>query len=187
MAGDVTASDEAAARDLLEQAQAQLSSLDPHVATGFAAQLYGRAVPEDLLHYGPADLAMLAAHAYALLAERTPGTAKIRCEKVMLADSGERKAIGVVEIVNDDMPFLLDSVMGELSERRLPVRLVAHPVLDVQRESGRSLTIRLAQFARFRDGKVHEFCSITDTLGAAEQVMGRSLIDLPDVPALSEV
>ncbi|HEV2629935.1 MAG TPA: NAD-glutamate dehydrogenase [Pseudolabrys sp.] len=141
MAGDVTASDEAAARDLLEQAQAQLSSLDPHVATGFAAQLYGRAVPEDLLHYGPADLAMLAAHAYALLAERTPGTAKIRCEKVMLADSGERKAIGVVEIVNDDMPFLLDSVMGELSERRLPVRLVAHPVLDVQRESGRLVTI----------------------------------------------
>jgi glutamate dehydrogenase len=141
MAGDVTASDEAAARDLLEHAQAQLSSLDPHVATGFAAQLYGRAVPEDLLHYGPADLAMLAAHAYALLAERTPGTAKIRCEKVMLADSGERKAIGVVEIVNDDMPFLLDSVMGELSERRLPVRLVAHPVLDVQRESGRLVTI----------------------------------------------
>ena len=141
MAGDVTASDEAAARDLLEHAQAQLSSLDPHVATGFAAQLYGRAVPEDLLHYGPADLAMLAAHAYGLLADRTPGAAKIRCEKVVLADSGERKAIGVVEIVNDDMPFLLDSVMGELSERRLPVRLVAHPVLDVQRESGRLVTI----------------------------------------------
>ena len=141
MAGDVTASDEAAARDLLEQAQAQLSSLDPHVATGFAAQLYGRAVPEDLLHYGPADLAMLAAHAYGLLADRTPGAAKIRCEKVVLADSGERKAIGVVEIVNDDMSFLLDSVMGELSERRLPVRLVAHPVLDVQRESGRLVTI----------------------------------------------
>jgi ketosteroid isomerase-like protein len=60
-------------------------------------------------------------------------------------------------------------------------------LIDVQRGSGRSLTIRLAQFARFRDGKVHEFCSITDTLGAAEQVMGRSLIDLPDVPALSEV
>mgnify|MGYP001599108653 FL=1 len=79
MAGDVTASDEAAARDLLEQAQAQLSSLDPHVATGFAAQLYGRAVPEDLLHYGPADLAMLAAHAYALFADRAPGMAKIRC------------------------------------------------------------------------------------------------------------
>ena len=141
MTGDVTASDEAAARDLLEQAQAQLSSFDPRVPAAFVTQLYGRTVPEDLLHYGPADLAMLAAHAYASLAERPPGTASIRCARLALADSGERKTIGVVEMVNDDMPFLLDSVMGELSERRLPVRLVAHPVLDVQRDGARLVAI----------------------------------------------
>ena len=40
----------------------------------------------------------------------------------------------VIEIVNDDMPFLVDSVMGELAERRLEVRLVAHPVLGVARD-----------------------------------------------------
>jgi glutamate dehydrogenase len=141
MTGDVTASDEAAARDLLEQAQAQLSSLDPRVPAPFVTQLYGRTVPEDLLHYGPADLAMLAAHAYASLAERPPGTPNIRCAKFALTDSGERKTIGVVEIANDDMPFLFDSVMGELSERRLPVRLVAHPVLDVQREGAHLVAI----------------------------------------------
>jgi ketosteroid isomerase-like protein len=56
---------------------------------------------------------------------------------------------------------------------------------DVQRATGREFTIRLAQFARFRDGKVCEFCSIVDTLGAAEQVMGRALI--VDAPALAEV
>jgi glutamate dehydrogenase len=33
----------------------------------------------------------------------------------------------VIEIVNDDMPFLVDSVMSELAERGLDVRLVAHP------------------------------------------------------------
>lgn len=114
MAGDVTASDEAAARELLEQAQAQLSRLDPQLPGAFAAQLYGRTVPEDLLRYGPADLAMLAARAYALLAERAPGAAKIRCGKVSLSDSGDRKAVGIVEIVNDDMPFLLDSVLAEV-------------------------------------------------------------------------
>ena len=48
-------------------------------------------------------------------------------------------------------------------------------------------TIRLAQFARFRDGKVYEFCSIIDTLGAVEQLMGRPLLDLTaDAPALVE-
>jgi ketosteroid isomerase-like protein len=55
---------------------------------------------------------------------------------------------------------------------------------DVQRATGREIIIRLAQFARFRDGKVYEFCSIVDTLGAAEQVMGRSLI--VDAPALAD-
>jgi ketosteroid isomerase-like protein len=54
---------------------------------------------------------------------------------------------------------------------------------DVQRATGRQLIIRLAQFVRFRDGKAHEFCSIVDTLGAAEQVMGRPLI--VDAPALA--
>ena len=47
---------------------------------------------------------------------------------------------------------------------------------DVQRATGREMIIRLAQFARFRDGKVCEFCSIIDTLGVAEQVIGRPLI-----------
>jgi ketosteroid isomerase-like protein len=55
---------------------------------------------------------------------------------------------------------------------------------DVQRSTGRQMIMRLAQFARFRDRKVVEFCSIIDTLGAAEQVIGRPLI--VDAPALAE-
>ena len=57
---------------------------------------------------------------------------------------------------------------------------------DVQRATGRHVMLRLAQFARFRDGKVAEFCSITDTLGAAEQVVGHALIGTADAPALAE-
>jgi len=142
MAADITARDgDIAARTLLEQAGATLKNIDPQVPASFAAQLYGRTVPEDLLRYGAGDLAMLAARAYALLAGREPGAPKIRCAAVDLTESGDRRAIGVVELVNDDMPFLLDSVMGELSERRLAVRLVAHPVLDVDRKGGRLAAI----------------------------------------------
>jgi ketosteroid isomerase-like protein len=53
---------------------------------------------------------------------------------------------------------------------------------EVQRASGKQIIVRLAQFARFRDGKACEFCSMIDTLGAAEQVIGRPLI--VDAPAL---
>ena len=44
----------------------------------------------------------------------------------------------MLEIVNDDMPFLVDSVLAELAERGVEVRFVVHPVLTVERdEAGR--------------------------------------------------
>ena len=51
--------------------------------------------------------------------------------------------------------------------------------------TGKQINVRIAQFARFRDGKVTEFCSIIDTLGAAEQVLGRALLPAVAAPALA--
>ena len=60
-----------------------------------------------------------------------PGAPKVRIA-TPAASAGERlQQISVIEIVNDDMPFLLDSVMGELAERGVEVRLVVHPVFTV--------------------------------------------------------
>ena len=44
------------------------------------------------------------------------------------------KDISVLEIINDDMPFLVDSVLGELADRGVEVLLVAHPVISVTRD-----------------------------------------------------
>ena len=104
------------------------------IPAAFIEQLYGRAVPEDVVRYAPDDLAALAARAYDFIAERAPGAPKIRCETCQLTASGDRNSVTVVEIVNDDMPFLVDSVMGEIAERRLDVHLVAHPVFGVRRD-----------------------------------------------------
>ena len=45
----------------------------------------------------------------------------------------------LIQIVNDDMPFLLDSTLAELGERGYAIRLVAHPILAVERESSGNL------------------------------------------------
>jgi glutamate dehydrogenase len=101
---------------------------------GFAALLLGHTAPEDLIGYQAEELAALLRDAYAFLSARKPGTAKVRVASPK-AVAGERlKTISVIEIVNDDMPFLVDSVMGELAERGIAVRLVAHPILAVERE-----------------------------------------------------
>src|SRR5262245_9575796 len=118
---------------LVAAAEALLTAQHPTVPSDFVAGLFGRAAPEDLVRYDGRDLAALAESAWTFLAERTPGQPKLRVQ----TRTGASELLGqvsVVEIVNDDMPFLLDSVMGELAVRGVEVRLVVHPVFTLKRD-----------------------------------------------------
>ena len=55
----------------------------------------------------------------------------------------------MLDIVNDDMPFLVDSVVGELNERGLDIRLLVHPVFIVERDAAG----KLAQLQRRAHGR----------------------------------
>ena len=71
---------------------------------------------------------------------RKPGEPKIRVESPDAAQGDSPKSISVIDIVNDDMPFLVDSAMAELADRGLPARLVVHPILAVTRDKSGRLT-----------------------------------------------
>jgi glutamate dehydrogenase len=157
MAPELSASEhETAARAVIEQAGAALATRRADIPPTFVAQLYARAVAEDVLCYGVGDLATLAERAFDFLGERQPGAPKIRCDTVALNEWGERKTVSVIEIVNDDMPFLFDSVMGELAERRLNVQLVTHPVFGVKRDGGKLVALGAADAAgNARESFIH--------------------------------
>jgi glutamate dehydrogenase len=129
---------------LIAAAAAILRGLNPDVPHDFVAALFSHAEPEDLMHFDPRALASLAAQAWSLLAVRTAGTPRIRLDPPSPAlGPRARRDDSVLEIVNDDMPFLLDSVLGELSERGVEVRFVAHPVFSVMRDdAGRLLEFK---------------------------------------------
>src|SRR5262249_30364988 len=56
------------------------------------------------------------------------------------------RTVSVLEIVNDDMPFLVDSVMGELNQRGIEISLVLHPIFTVERDrDGRLIAFKGAQ------------------------------------------
>ncbi len=61
----------------------------------------------------------------------------------------------VVEIVNDNMPFLVDSVMGEIAERKPEIRLVAHPVFGVRRAGTKLSAIDASGAADTRESFIH--------------------------------
>jgi glutamate dehydrogenase len=180
--------EEGAARASIEQASAALARRRPDIPNTFVTQLYGRSVPEDVVRYGADDIATLAEHAYDFIAERAPGVPKIRCETLPLAASGDRKSISVIEIVNDDMPFLVDSVMGEIADRRLDVRLVAHPLFGVRRNGNKLIALGSPDTA---EGKRESFIHIHlvpiadervrhELIGALETVLGEVRLAVQD-------
>jgi len=48
-------------------------------------------------------------------------------------------------------------------------------ITNIETRTGHEINFRVAHFARFRDGKVIEYCGIPDSLGKAEQTLGRQL------------
>src|SRR5947209_9021916 len=143
----IGADEERAEAALLAAAGKILSDEDRAVPAEFIAGLFAHAVPEDLMRYAAREVAELAGEAWALISERKPGTANIRFASPDATGGQARlKTVSVLEIVNDDMPFLVDSVMGELSERGIDVFLVLHPVFLVERDAaGRLVAFKGAQ------------------------------------------
>lgn len=102
-------------------------------AAHFARRLYARVADKDLAA-GPAD--QRAGAAVSLLGfarRRLPGVAKVRVFNTT-ADHGFESRHTIAQIVNDDMPFLVDSIVGEFNRREINVHLLAHPVLAVRRD-----------------------------------------------------
>jgi glutamate dehydrogenase len=96
----------------------------------FAELLFGYTNVEDLINYDAASLARLAEQAWEHVQRRTAGSADIRIVNPRMPDGRE---ISVLEILNDNMPFLFDSTVTELAELGIEVILVAHPIIAVER------------------------------------------------------
>jgi glutamate dehydrogenase len=133
--------DDYASVALIDAATALLAKRKRDIPEDFLAKLFGLAVPEDLERYRAEELAGIAEQAWSFLAERNAGVAKIRFEP-----AATTRGVSVLEIVNDDMPFLVDSVVGELSQRDLDIRLFVHPVFIVERNpAGRLVNFKGAR------------------------------------------
>src|SRR5215212_3861604 len=95
----------------------------------FVQDLFGRVPSEDLEPYVPGDLAEIAAASYAhLSAPRTADAPDIRLIDMAVMRRGRRRDITVLDVVNDNKPFLLDSTLAALVEHGYEPLLVAHPI-----------------------------------------------------------
>ena len=98
--------------------------------------LYAAIPVAELAARAPETLGEAAASLAGLAAQRAPGEVKLR----LLPPASGRGAHGVAEIVTDDMPFLVDSVLAALTRQGRVVREFLHPVLAVTRDGTGALT-----------------------------------------------
>ena len=103
-------------------------------AAQFARRLYERVADKDLAAAPPELRGAAAAALLAFARRRLPGIAKVRVFNPALADHGFENRHTIVQIVNDDMPFLVDSIANEFNRREIAVHLLAHPVMAVRRD-----------------------------------------------------
>ncbi|HWG79324.1 MAG TPA: NAD-glutamate dehydrogenase domain-containing protein, partial [Stellaceae bacterium] len=100
----------------------------------FVRRFYSHVPPEDILARAPEDLYGAALSLWRFAETRLPGRAKLRVIDPSAEHDGWRSPRPVVEIVNDDMPFLVDSITAALAGEGFTVHLVIHPILRVERD-----------------------------------------------------
>ncbi|MEU6093215.1 NAD-glutamate dehydrogenase [Streptomyces sp. NPDC047079] len=141
--------DEAKA-ELLERAArvAENSPVGGHLPTGttgagtpdrdtvlaFLQRYYLHTAPEDLADRDPVDVLGAAFSHYRLAETRPQGTANVRVHTPTVEENGWTCSHSVVEVVTDDMPFLVDSVTNELSRQGRGIHVVVHPQFVVRRD-----------------------------------------------------
>ena len=123
----------AAAADLAAE---RLGSARAGMVQRFLKQFYGHVPPADVLDRRPEDLYGAALSLWQFAQTRRPGRAKLRVINPRIEIDGWRAPATIVEIVNDDMPFLVDSVTAALNGEGAIVHLVIHPVLRLARDRG---------------------------------------------------
>lgn len=127
--------------ELLEKAAALArsgtgSGGPPHEQVGELLRAYYRHVAaEDLTDRSDVDVYGAFASHHRLAADRPQGTASVRVLTPTLGDQGwSAGGHSVVEVVVDDMPFLVDSLTMELGRQLRDVHVVVHPHFDVERD-----------------------------------------------------
>ncbi|MCX4470356.1 NAD-glutamate dehydrogenase [Micromonospora sp. NBC_01655] len=110
-------------------AQAVALAGDDHDAATLVGRFWRFAPDEELIGFTAEEMLDAARAHWDLARQRVPGELKLRIHE---PDADQHHT--VIEIVTDDMPFLVDSVTALLNAHHLDVHLLVHPLVVVRRE-----------------------------------------------------
>ena len=154
----------------MQEAEAALRRLAPDLPPDAAVllrRLFADVPGPELAGIPSEAVAEAAASLFAFARERPPGEAKLR----VLPPGPGRGPHAVVEIVTDDMPFLVDSALGALARQGRVVRQLLHPIVAVRRDGAGRLLSLGGTVAEGTDAAAGRESMMRITVGAAQVAM----------------
>ena len=128
--------------EVVSLVQKRLSEDEVPQVEEFVRQYYEWVAREDLAEHAPVDLYGAAVAHWSFARERASGAAKVHVYNPEFEEHGWQSPHTTIEIVNDDMPFLVDSVRMEINRQGHTVHLMVHSMINVRRDSeGRILEV----------------------------------------------
>ncbi len=120
---------------VVEQIQQRLTGKMAKDAEAFVRLFYKDVPPDDMAGRSVDSLYGAALTLYKFAQKRpSANAAKIRVYNPDLEEHGWKSDHTVIEMINTDMPFLVDSVTSALHEFDLTVHLVIHPIMRIARD-----------------------------------------------------
>src|SRR5437764_2276556 len=124
--------------DLVEKLMAEgRNRVAPSLAGSFEQfirRYFALVAPDDIIYTSFETLLGGALSLWEFGAQRQPGVPKVRLFNPTAENNGWGLEHTVIEVVNDDMPFLVDSVSTEINRRERNIHLLLHPVVRVRRD-----------------------------------------------------
>jgi glutamate dehydrogenase len=117
----------------------RLPAEPPAAYEEFVRQYYQWVPAQDLQDRDAPDLCGAVVAHWRRGRRRAPGEVRVGVYNPKLERDGWDSPFTVVEIISDDMPFIVDSVTMELSRQGYGIELIVHPVMRVLRDSAGEL------------------------------------------------
>ncbi len=128
--------------DALAQGAQRLPEVQREAFANFARGYFHHVDSDDLLARSGDDHLGALLSCWQFGATRAAGEPKLRVLSPSLAEHGWASRHSVIEVVNDDMPFLVDTTTMLINRQGLTLHLIVHPVLSVRRDTqGRLLEV----------------------------------------------
>jgi len=137
---------------IVSYAKTKQNKAQTKLITPFIEQYFSNIAVADLCERSVRDLYGAVLSHWDLLAERQPGECKIRVFNPHMEQHGWQSTHTIIEVINDDMPFLVDSIRMEMDRQGLTTHLmISMGRLVVQRDNKGRITEVLGPTCRETD------------------------------------